>query len=69
VRRRGGGAEVVARSFAETIGLTTDDEAGLVYVSILGGEIRMVLMSHARIGGVTSRWPPTSNTPGGGRMG
>jgi hypothetical protein len=46
VRRRGGGAEVVARSFAETIGLTTDDEAGLVYVSILGGEIRMVLMSH-----------------------
>jgi hypothetical protein len=30
-RRRGGGAEVapevVARSFAETIGLTTDDEA------------------------------------------
>jgi hypothetical protein len=46
VRRRGGGAEVVARSFAEAIGLTTDDEAGLVYVSILGGEIRMVLMSH-----------------------
>jgi hypothetical protein len=37
---------VVARSVAETIGLTTDDEAGLVYVSILGGEIRMVLMSH-----------------------
>jgi hypothetical protein len=35
-RRRGGGAEVVARSFAETIGLTTDDKAGLVYVSILG---------------------------------
>ena len=34
------------RSVAETIGLTTDDEAGLVYVSILGGEIRMVLMSH-----------------------
>jgi hypothetical protein len=34
--------EVVARRVAETIGLTTDDEAGLVYVSILGGEIRMV---------------------------
>jgi hypothetical protein len=33
---------VVARSVAETIGLTTDDEAGLVYVSILGGEIRVV---------------------------
>ncbi|HEY6854983.1 MAG TPA: hypothetical protein VI194_02000 [Mycobacterium sp.] len=33
-------------SFAETIGLTTDDEAGLVYVSILRGDIRMVLMSH-----------------------
>jgi hypothetical protein len=27
-------------------GLTADDEAGLVYVSILGSEIRMVLMSH-----------------------
>ena len=37
---------MVARSVAETIGLTTDDDAGLVYVSILGGEIRMVLMSH-----------------------
>jgi hypothetical protein len=33
---------VVARSVAETIGLTTDDEARLVYVSILGGEIRVV---------------------------
>jgi hypothetical protein len=40
------GAEVVTRSFAKTIGLTTDDDAGLVYVSILGGEIRMVLMGH-----------------------
>jgi hypothetical protein len=40
---------VVARSVAETIGLTTDHEAaGLVYVSILGGEIRMVPMSHDR---------------------
>ena len=35
---------MVARSVAETIGLTTDDEAGLIYVSILGGEIRMVPM-------------------------
>ena len=34
--------EVLATGFAEAIGLTTDDEAGLVYVSDLGGEIRMI---------------------------
>jgi hypothetical protein len=53
--------EVVGRSFAETIGLTTDDEAGLVYVSILGGEIRMVLMRSstsrsARTASRTAEW-------------
>jgi hypothetical protein len=46
VRRRGGARRWWPGSFAETIGLTTDDEAGLVYVSILRGDIRMVLMSH-----------------------
>jgi hypothetical protein len=39
---RGAEPEILADGFAEAIGLTVDGEAGLAYVSDLGGRIRMV---------------------------
>jgi hypothetical protein len=54
VGARGTPPEMLATGFAEAIGVTTDDEAGLVYVSDLGGKIRMVPMP----GGPSDGEPP-----------
>ena len=40
--RRGAAPEILADGFEETTGLAVDGEAGLAYVSDLGGHIRMV---------------------------
>jgi hypothetical protein len=51
---QGAEPEIVADGFCEAIGLAVDDEAGYVYVSDLGGEIRAVPMP----GGPAARETP-----------